>query len=151
MARLQHFGVLHGTVLFIAVLGLALSGCSSPDDPVTSPVNDDPAVTQPGEPQDDVPRDDLIQERVVDWDIAEVIDETKIRVTFWAGTHRCFGSRYVVAETNTVIAIAVIEGRLPDAPQACTEEARLASLVVNTRQPVGQRNIVTLPEPQLDP
>ena len=151
MSGLQHRGVLKSTVLLIAVLGLALSGCSSPDDPVSSPVNDDPAVTQPGQPQDDVPRDDLSHERVVDWDIAEVVDETKIRVTFWAGTHRCFGSRYVVAETNEKIAIAVIEGKLPDAPQACTEEARLASLVVNTRQPVGERDIVPLRDLELEP
>lgn len=151
MRRLQHEGLLRSTVLLAAVLGLALSGCSSPDDPVTSPINNDPAATRPGQPKDEIPRDDLMQERVVVWDTAEVIGETKIRVAFWAGTHRCFGSRYEVAETNQEIAITVIEGKLPDAPQVCSEEARLATLVVNTRQPVGERRIVPLPDPQLDP
>ena len=38
----------------------------------------------------------------------------------------------------------------PDAPHACTEEARQVSLLVETKQPVGQRNIVPLPDPTLE-
>ena len=147
VGRRHRLGILAGTVL----LGLSLAGCSSPDDPVSSPINDPPGTSEPIPPLDETPRDDLTEERVVNWDTAEIIAETKIRVTFWAGTHRCFGARYIVRETNEDIAIAVIEGKFPNAPHACTEEARLASIVVETKQPVGQRNIVPLPEPQLDP
>lgn len=142
---------LRGTVWLAVVVGLALSACSSPDEPVSSPINNHPAPSQPVPPRDKVPRDDLSEERVVIWDTAEVVAETKIRVTFWAGTHRCFSSRYVVRETDHNVAIAVIEGKFPQAPRACTEEARQASLVVETTQPVGQREIVPLPDPPLEP
>lgn len=137
--------------LSVGVALLVLTGCSSPDDPVSSPVQDPPGVSIPPQSVDDIPRDDLTQERYVVWEHAEIVGDHTIRVSFWAGTHRCFGSRYVLHETADEIAIAVFEGRLPNAPNACTEEARHASLLIETQHPVADRNIVALPESQLQP
>lgn len=147
----QALGLGIPSVLTAVLLALVVTGCSSPDDPVSSPTNEPSVPLQPSQPADDVPRDDLTQEHYVTWDKTEVIAARSIRVTFWAGTPRCFGSRYVVEETHDAIAIAVIEGKIPNAPNACTEEARQATLVVQTQHPIGDRNIVALSEAALKP
>ncbi len=128
---------------------LTLSGCGSEPES-SSESTAAPVITDSSfAPQvDDEPRDDLTNERVVEWDDVEVVSETSIRVKFWVGSDRCYGTRAVVEETDATIAIAAIEGLLPNAPEVCTEEARGASLVAETKSPIGDREIIPLLDPQ---
>lgn len=52
-------------------------------------------------------------------------------------------------ESDDHIAIDVMDGKYPGAPDACTEEARHASLLIETQQPIGDRDIVVLAETAL--
>ncbi|MFT3942559.1 MAG: hypothetical protein QM705_01850 [Ancrocorticia sp.] len=132
-----------------SALVLTLASCGSEPES-SSESTAAPAITDSSfAPQvDDEPRDDLTNEHVVEWDHLEVFSETSIRVKFWVGSDRCYGTRAVVEETDTTIAIAAIEGLLPDAPQECTKEARGASLLVETKSPIGDREIIPLLDPQ---
>jgi len=130
----------------VAVL-LSVTGCI-PGAPESVPEN--PPPTQRQTPRDEQPREDLTEEQVVTWQEAEVVDEYNIRLIFWMGNEHCFGVRPVVRETETEIAIAIITGRLPNSPEVCTAEARQASLVVQTKQPVGDREIVPMSSADLD-
>lgn len=130
------------------VLLSALSACSSQPDS-SSESTAAPAITDstPVPQRDDVPREDMTNEHTVEWDALEVFSETSIRISFWAGTESCFGTRAIVEESDTTIAIAAIEGTLPDAPEVCTDEGRRASLVVETDKPIGGREITALLDP----
>lgn len=110
--------------------------------------------TQPEESEatniDDTPRNDLSQERAVDWQRFELVDDNTIRVFFSAGTESCYGTRAVVEETDEAVEIAVIEGKIPGAPDVCTLIARQASILVETSQPVGDREVIPPADPELN-
>lgn len=131
----------------------ALLGCASEGSPDT-PVNTTSVSTQPEESEDteidDTPRNDLSQERAVDWQRFELVDDNSVRVFFSAGSKSCYGTRAVVEETDEAVEIAVIEGRFPGAPDICTLIARQASILVETSQPVGDREVIPLADPELN-
>lgn len=131
----------------------ALLGCASKGSPDT-PVSTTSVSTQPEESEvidiDDTPRNDLSQERAVDWQRFELVDDNSVRVFFSAGSKSCYGTRAVVEETDEAVEIAVIEGRFPGAPDICTLVARQASILVETSQPVGGREVITLADPELN-
>lgn len=134
------------TALALCSVLLGVSSCS-PSENETAP----PEQTAPSETvsSDDAHRDDLTEERVIEWDRHEVVSDTELRVFFLAGSEECYGVRSVVEETQTEIHVAVIEGVLPDSPDVCTMEARNASLLVETDQPIDDRKIVPLADPEL--
>lgn len=125
---------------------LAVSSCSSPENEPTPPEQAAPTETVDA---DDAHRHDLTEERVIEWNRHEVVSDTEVRVFFMAGSEECYGVRSVVKETETEIHVAVIEGVLPDSPDVCTMEARNASLLVETDQPIDDRQIVPLTDPEL--
>lgn len=131
----------------------ALLGCASEGSPDT-PVNTTSVSTQPEESEDteidDTPRNDLSQERAVDWQRFELVDDNSVRVFFSVGSKSCYGTRAVVEETDEAVEIAVIEGRFPGAPDICTLIARQASILVETSQPVGDREVIPLADPELN-
>ncbi|AZA12660.1 hypothetical protein ACFPVT_02060 [Corynebacterium choanae] len=76
------------------------------------------------------------------WDGYEIIgDGSQIRVFFTTGTHRCYGINTAVTQTPTQVKITVFQGRLPDAPMACTRELVVTSTVVDLDQPLGARMV----------
>ncbi len=131
-------------VLFLALSGYGSEPDSSSDSTAAPAVTDSSSVPQ----VDDEPRNDMTNERIVEWDQVEAVSETSIRISFTADSESCFGTRAVVKESDVTIAVAVIEGTLPDAPEACTLEARAGSLVVETKEPIGDREIIPLLDPQ---
>lgn len=131
----------------------ALFGCSTEESPDT-PVSTTSVNTQPEESEvvdiDDKPRNDLSQERAVGWQRFELVDENTVRVFFSAGSKSCYGTRAVVEETESTVEIAAIEGKIPGAPDVCTLIARQASILVETSQPVGDREVIPLADPELN-
>lgn len=126
--------------LLSAFLLVSCAAGAPPDDRVLPPA-------QPTEARDDTPRNDLADERTVDWTRHEVVSGFEIRVYFIAGTPDCYGARATVSETAAMISIAVIEGAIPGAPEECVLVARQASLLVRTSSPIGDRTIATPSRP----
>ncbi|UAJ81451.1 hypothetical protein IT072_06755 [Leifsonia sp. ZF2019] len=71
-----------------------------------------------------------------------MVSDTEVRVYFVAGIPDCYGTRAVVSETSTTIAVTVMEGVIPGAPDECELVARQASLLVRTSRSIGGRTIV---------
>lgn len=138
------------TCLLATFLSLTLlfSGCTLPDNAETQ-AGGNTEILESDVGLDDTPREDLESERVLTWQEYKAVANTSIRVFFQAQSKRCYGTRAVVKETEATIQIAVIEGLIPGAPDACTRESRQASLLVETKQPIGERKVVPLPNPPL--
>lgn len=145
--------ILSGLSVSALLCSGALLGCASEGSPDT-PVSTTSVSTQPEESEvadiDDTPRNDLSQERAVDWQRYELVDGNTLRVFFSAGSTSCFGTRAVAQETDEAVEIAVIEGRFHGAPDVCTLIARQASILVETSQPVEVREVIPLADPELN-
>lgn len=127
-------GILLAGALLSALLFVGCAAAPPPDDGVI-------ASTSHSARGDDAPRDDLTDEKTVEWTRYEEVSDTEIRVYFVAGTPDCYGTRATVSETAATITIAVIEGVIPGAPDECALIARQASLLVRTSSPIGDRTI----------
>lgn len=160
-----------------------LAGCTGPD-PQAGPsgsTQPDASIEAPSAPNDmptgdEVSRDNLIQERVIDWEVYdikkqeptgadidpadpyhgrmfsdgyEVIGDKQIRVFFLGGTSYCYGYRVQVQEHPDRIAIAIIEGLVRELKpdEACTLIGIPRSFLIDLKEPVGDRAIVPLARP----
>lgn len=92
-------------------------------------------------PRDDTPRDDLTDTHPVRWTRHELVGEDQVRVHYAIGTPTCYGVDVRVEESDARIVITILEGTIPGAPEACTQEARLGSMLVTLDSPVGDREI----------
>lgn len=142
------------TAVTLAALA-ALVGCTPPGESpaeATEPTSAAAGAAGPepeeAEPVDDPSREDLHDEHALEWEDARVIAPDAIRVEVPAGTERCYGLRSIVEEDGSTVRIAVMQGLLPDAPAACTMELRRASMLVRTAEPVGDREILPLEDPE---
>lgn len=143
--------LLGGLVIGAVLWSGALSGCSSAGTeaaPTTTASSEsaEPAATE----ADETYRTDLVDEWVVEWERYEIIDENSIRFFFTTGPENCFGARAEVEETADAVQIAVIEGRPAGGPEMCTLIARQASIVVETAEPIADREIIPLADPKLN-
>lgn len=136
-----------GTLLMAALL--LVSGCASFENEGSPPDTGSQSPDQNLPGPDDTPRDDLRNEHVVEWQRYEVVDDSTLRVFFTAGSETCYGTRSIIEETDAVVRIATVEGEIPEAPEVCTLVGREASLVIETTKPIGEREVVSLPEPEL--
>jgi|GEM_PF-5117257 len=98
----------------------------------------------PGELQ----RHDLRHENMVEFH-HKVLSDGSIGVYFINGSSRCYGSRAVLVENEDSIGIAVVTGTLPNGPEVCTLEAKMAHYVLHTQEPIGKREIVALESVEL--
>lgn len=92
-------------------------------------------------PRDDTPRDDLTDMHPVRWSRYEMVGDDQVRVYYATGAPACYGVDVEVEEGDTRIVITILTGTIPGAPEACTQEARLGSLLVTLGGPVGEREI----------
>lgn len=90
---------------------------------------------------DEEPRTDLTGQQVVEWTDYEVVSDQQVRFHFPTGTPDCYGSRAAVEEDDSGIRVATIVGLLPDAPEDCALVGRVASILVTTEAPVGDRSV----------
>lgn len=107
----------------------APGGRGSTASPATSP------------PRDDTPRDDLTDTHPVRWSRHELVGDDQVRVHYVIGTPTCYGVDVKVEESDARIVITILEGTIPGAPEACTQEARLGSMLVTLDSPAGDREI----------
>lgn len=129
--------VIAGVVLTVAICACDTAGPAEDDSTSTS-------VQPPGSfspAPDDTPRNDLTDTHALDWTSFEVVSENQIRVHYVTGDPTCFGVDSAVEEDESTIRIEVVEGTLPEAPEACTLVGRQGSLLITVDSPVGDREI----------
>lgn len=91
---------------------------------------------------DQAPRSDLDDTRPSAWENAEVVDETHIRVEFFGGVDDCYGHDVDFEETASTITISLYAGRLPRNYEGCNALAVKYTTLVETQQPIGDREII---------
>lgn len=137
--------------VFLAMCLLGASACStntSGDSPGvdegSSTAVPAPSTSGSPAPKDEIPRDDLLEERVLSWTDSENVSDTQVRVSFVGGNPACYGTRAITEQTGSEVAVALIQGTLPEAPEACTALAFQGSLLIDLDAPLGDRPVVKL-------
>ena len=72
--------------------------------------------------------------------------EHEITFTTLTGTPRCYDVRAEVVEKDGVMNVALVEGTILGAPDACTAEARIAKVKVKTKAKASTLKVQQLPE-----
>jgi hypothetical protein len=91
---------------------------------------------------DQAPRSDLLEATPTAWEHADVVDDTHVRVTFEGGTDACPGHDVEVQETAGTVTITLSTGWLPGIDGGCSAQAVEYTTLVETEQPIGDREIV---------
>lgn len=120
-----------------------LTGCASTTGVTMSPShsNDDPPP--PARISDEAPHEDLSDERQIEWSDVEIVDDHSVRIFFDAGTNSCYGYRTDVVESVDTVTVKLFEGMIPSSESlpGCTMEARATSMLVETVEPIENREI----------
>ena len=129
------------------------SGTETPEptsDPSPGPTDEaeTPEIDMPEEHAEIV--EEMVQERSVAWEDYEVLSETELRFSTTSGNQACYGQRYQVEETADEVAVAIIVGNRPDREEICTQEAIFIAVPVELEQPLGNREVVELKDPELN-
>ena len=107
-------------------------------------------------PEIDMPQEDaevvdqMIRENSVGWEDYEVVSETELRFLATSGNQACYGQRYQTAESEDEVAVAIITGQREDGAEICTQEAVFIAIPVQLDEPLGERDVVELAEPELN-
>ena len=88
----------------------------------------------------------LEYENIIDWTDYKVTGEHEITFTTLTGTPRCYDVRAEVVEKDGVMNVALVEGTILGAPDACTAEARIAKVKVKTKAKASTLKVQQLPE-----
>lgn len=117
-------------------------------------------------PKDEQPADKLYEEEVVEWDATdkgkrgehddtkglpwevepgyEVVGDKQLRVYFQGGSRSCFGYRVEAVETDKDVELKIVQGFLKEGKdQVCTAEATYRTMLVDLKQPLGDRKVVS--------
>lgn len=70
----------------------------------------------------------------------QVVSDKQIRVFFETGSDSCYGAKYEVKETPDAIEIKVVEGNYLTTT-FCTAEATFQSMLIDLKEPIGDREI----------
>lgn len=114
----------------------------------------EPIVQPPLPTADEAQLDENVTDLATDWPTAfdryTKVSDHEIRAYFRTGTEHCFGAYGTVQETPERVIVTVHTGLKKDAPQACTMNLRGGSVLVKTKAPIGDREIVdgALPQPK---
>ncbi|NEG54682.1 hypothetical protein [Bifidobacterium platyrrhinorum] len=71
-----------------------------------------------------------------------VVDEHHIRIFFTGGTPACQGYQATAKETADTVTVTLVQGLVPDAPDACTLQAVAYSMMIELKDPLGARTVV---------
>lgn len=145
----------------LAAVTLAITACTAQDtnssaDELDGEENtEEPEDLETESPDQDVepqePREDLINERVAEWEDYQEVSETELEVRFMAGNPSCYGVRAEVVETEDEVRIATVSGTKPEAEdQACTQELLTTAVVVTLEEELGDREVTELSEEEVD-
>lgn len=117
-------------------------------------------------PMDEQPADKLFNEQIVQWDAIdkgkrsehddtkglpwgvepgyEVVGDNQLRIYFQGGSRTCFGYRIEAVETEKTVEIKLVQGFLKiGEDQVCTAEATHRTMLVDLKQPLGERKVVS--------
>lgn len=94
--------------------------------------------------------EDMVRENSVGWEDYEVVSETELRFLTTSGNQACYGQRYEVQETQEEVAVAIIIGNRPDGGANCTQEVIFIAVPVELDEPLGDRDVVELEDPELN-
>lgn len=146
-------------LLGFAGLVLALTACAPQDAPADE-LNGEENAEEPREAETassdqeaeaQEPRDDLVDERVAEWDDYQEVSATELEIQFMAGNPNCYGVRAEIVETEQEVRIATISGMKPEAEdQVCTQELRATALVVTLDEELGGREVTALSEEDVE-
>lgn len=136
----------------------AADGDPSPGSPGTEAPDPTSAPTPTEEaeaPEIDMPTEDaeiiedMIHESSAGWEDYDVDSATLLRFLATSGNQACYGQRYQVEETAEEVAVAIIVGNRPDGAEVCTQEAIFIAVPVELEEPLGDRDVVELEDPEL--
>lgn len=131
------------TLTVIALTGCATDGSEPSASSSGADAGYDSSARAPEQSANDVQqRTDLVNEHQSSWNRYEVVSDTAVRIFFSMGLPRCYGARATVDEDSSTVLITLYEGTLPNAPTACAAVAVNASLLLTTRNPIGNRSII---------
>ncbi|KUG58900.1 hypothetical protein [Nesterenkonia jeotgali] len=98
------------------------------------------------------PTRNLVSEHLSSWVDYTSPAPTQLQVAFYTGNPACYGVRAVVQEDAMEVRVATVSGTRSDAVNsACTQEARLVSLLLELEEPLGEREVQPLTEVELAP
>lgn len=135
-------------VLAVALIGLAVAGCSSgtANGPAEPSSERPPAIQKV--PADSfrtmfTPRSDIVRGHETPVESWSEVDPTTIALNFTTGTPECYGVDPVVTETDTTIEVSVRTGALPEtADKMCVLIAVMGAVEVPLEAPIGDRIVV---------
>jgi hypothetical protein len=135
------------TTCAIAIVG----ACSGADDGfsdealVRDTATGSSSASDPdGDGGDQASRDDLSDEHAVDWTEFEQASPQVLRLHFVGGDTDCYGYRTEVRENHEAVAVRVLEGTLPEAPEVCSKIGLVGTILVELDEPLGNRNVEML-------
>lgn len=93
---------------------------------------------------------DMVHERSAGWEDYEIVSETELRFLTTSGNQACYGQRYQIEETEDEVALAIITGQRKEGAEVCTQEAIFIAVPVELDEPLGDRDVVELEDPELN-
>lgn len=110
------------------------------NDGVVPQVTDDYADTR--DESEATPSTSLSHEHDLSINSYAVVSDATLRLYFIGGTDSCYGYRVDIQETDTQVAVRLVEGLIPGAPEACTMQAVYYTMIVTLQQPLGNRTVI---------
>lgn len=90
----------------------------------------------------EVSRTDLTHEKLVKWSDQKRLDDHTLELQVWGADTSCYGWRVVIAELPEKIVTETHRGIKPTSNGKCLAEGGHASLVITTKEPIGDKFIV---------
>ena len=157
----------------VVVCLVALNACGNGDDDATdyeagstegtgAPVQSTTSAPAPDStdeaelPETEIPAEDveivadMVHERSAGWEDYEIVSETELRFLVTSGNQSCYGQRYQIEETEDEVAVAIIIGQRKEGAEICTQEAVFVAVPVELEEPLDQREVVGLQDPDLN-
>ncbi|WP_187977022.1 hypothetical protein [Mycetocola sp. JXN-3] len=122
---------------------ISLSGCSNSQQESHSEAPRPMPSGSVAETSGEDSRDDLTGEGSLEWTRVEGVPADRIRIRFVLGNPECVGVRSILRESSERVLIAVVEGAVPEAPEACPLVAVETFLDVQLAEPLGARPVTS--------
>lgn len=138
----------------VLCLMVGLTACGEKQESIPPDQREQVKATPfPGAPEHYADTDALVWDEEPSWFLKgeepiqllqyQVVSDKQIRVFFETGNDGCYGAKYKVKETPDAIEVQVIVGTYITV-SACSAEATFQSMLIDLKDPVGDREIRAL-------